>query len=482
MFDKQFYPTPVRVVYQMIAELDLNGKTVLEPSAGKGDIVKVLKESGAKVVICEKNEDLALISSKKADVFIKHDFLQVTSDEISHVHFIIMNPPFLFADKHILHAYEIAPEGCVIVALCNYETVSNKYSRNRDRLGKLVAKYGTSENIGDVFSTAERTTEIDIGLIKLYKPKTGANEFDDFMFSEEEEEQYFGASGLVQYSKIRDIVGRYIQGVQMFDTVIGTASAINDTIKPLGGSFRLSFSAIEHRDDGFSELTREEYKKRLQKSAWRSVFREMKMEKYLTQSAKEQINKFVEQQTNKPFTMKNIFKMAELIVGTHEGRMQKVIEEVFDWLTEHHHDNRQGVEGWKTNSMYFVGMKFIAPYCGLQKGWSGQPTFSYSDRAERMEDLIKALCMVTGKNYNDMIPLIDFFREDTRGEKGYKEWGTWYDWNFFQIKVGTMHVKFKDKQVWEMFNRAACKAKGWQIPERTGSDFKRKKEGVEVYG
>ena len=38
------------------------------------------------------------------------DFLTVKSEQISHIDFIVMNPPFSNADKHILHAYEIAPE------------------------------------------------------------------------------------------------------------------------------------------------------------------------------------------------------------------------------------------------------------------------------------------------------------------------------------------------------------------------------------
>ena len=39
MFNKDFYPTPKEVIMQMIDGINLNEKVVLEPSAGKGNIV-----------------------------------------------------------------------------------------------------------------------------------------------------------------------------------------------------------------------------------------------------------------------------------------------------------------------------------------------------------------------------------------------------------------------------------------------------------
>ena len=56
MFDKEFYPTPYEVLELM--EIDCNNKIVLEPSAGKGDIIDYLKSRRAKKVYAyEKNND-----------------------------------------------------------------------------------------------------------------------------------------------------------------------------------------------------------------------------------------------------------------------------------------------------------------------------------------------------------------------------------------------------------------------------------------
>lgn len=110
MFNKDFYPTPAEVIMQMVDGINLQGKIILEPSAGKGDIVDYCIGAGAEVFACKTNQDLKKILSSKCKV-IADDFLTVESHHISHIHCIIMNPPFSADEKHILHAYNIAPPG-----------------------------------------------------------------------------------------------------------------------------------------------------------------------------------------------------------------------------------------------------------------------------------------------------------------------------------------------------------------------------------
>ena len=53
MFDKNFYPTPKKVIKKMLEqyteeggnELRLSGKVILEPSAGKGDILDYIEDN-----------------------------------------------------------------------------------------------------------------------------------------------------------------------------------------------------------------------------------------------------------------------------------------------------------------------------------------------------------------------------------------------------------------------------------------------------
>lgn len=455
MFNKDFYPTPEPVIAQMTWDLDLNNKVVLEPSAGKGDIVDFCQNSGANVIACELNSDLKTILKSKCKV-ISDDFLNVTSEMISHIDYIIMNPPFSADEKHILHAWDIAPEGCAIIALCNYETLSNAKYSYRQELTSIIKDYGNSENLGDVFSSAERKTDVEIGLVKLYKPRTKSEtEFEGFFMEEDEEEQYIG---LQQYNFVRDCVNRYVGAVKIFDKQLESANLMND----LTGSFFSSSLALSMTRDK-AEMTREDYKKDLQKSAWKYIFGKMNMHRYSTKGLREDINLFVEKQTKVPFTMRNVYRMIEIVVGTQSQRMDKALLEVFNKLTEHYHENRYGVEGWKTNSHYLVNQKFIMPYIAPQSKWGSYP--DVNDRqSEIVDDFVKALCYLTGQSW---IPENCFRIAVNRRDKPL-EYGQWFDFQFFEVKIfkkGTGHFKFKDRDIWATFNQHIARIKGYPLPE-----------------
>src|SRR5690348_9625707 len=105
MFNQDFYPTPENVIELMLNGENIEGKVILEPSAGKGNIVDYLLLNGAAdVIACELHPDLKTILASKCKV-IADDFLTVESHQISHVDLIVMNPPFTADEKHITHAF-----------------------------------------------------------------------------------------------------------------------------------------------------------------------------------------------------------------------------------------------------------------------------------------------------------------------------------------------------------------------------------------
>ncbi len=503
-FGNEFYPTPKSVIERMTWGLDLFGKTILEPSAGSGSIIDYVKNLGANVLCCELHPELQMIAAKKGQ-FLKPNFFDVTREEISHIDCIIMNPPFSNADKHIKHAWEIAPEGCHIVALCNAETIKNRWSTSRTVLGETIEKNGSWENLGDVFSTADRTTDVDIALVKMFKPKTGDSEFDDYFFDmNDEQEQSVDGSGIMRHNDIREIVNRYVAAVKMFDSVMEASNSINSLIEPISNGLGIAFGAYrKYSRNGAqinTDITRDLFKKELQKSAWKSVFDKMNMHKYVTTGVMADINKFVEQQQNVPFTMTNIFKMLEIIFGTHAGRMDKVLVEAFDYICSLSADNSEAGEKWKTNSNYKINKRFIRNYmCDYDSRWpSGCVKTSYS-AGENIDDVIKALCHLTGKNYDEVMN-VEFTNSYGRKETytntlgnffRHKEWpwGEWVQWNeFFKVrgyKKGTMHFEFADENVWMEFNIRVAKIKGWQLPKKTDKKSKgterASKAGLEVF-
>jgi len=456
MFNPDFYPTPPQVISQLLNGIDIEGMVILEPSAGKGNIVDALNNLGAKQVLTfEIEPDLQKIIESKSKL-LGADFLECTKEQISHVNIIIANPPFSNAGKHILHAWEIAPEGCTIISLCNTNTINVDYTSQRRQLNRIIESYGSTLELGDCFSDSERKTGVEVSMVSLFKPIT-SEEFNwDGFFIDEEEEVSTGP-GIMPYNEIRSIVETYKGAVTCFDEFTRTSKKMDNILKPIGLTSGFGCTVSYNK----AVTTKEDFSKDLQKKAWKWIFSKMNLGKYVTSGVMEDINKFVEEQQKYPFTMKNIYRMFEIIIGTREQTMNRALEEVFDKLTKHHHDNRYQVEGWKTNSHYLVNKKFILEWV-TEVSWGGEMSIKYNGNQDKMTDLDKALSYISGEAPQKE-PLHMWSHK-----KGL-EFNTWYDWGFFEIKgfkKGTLHCKFKDENVWGLFNRKVAEIKGFPLPEK----------------
>lgn len=465
MFDKEFYPSSPEAIEILTSGMDIYNKIILEPQAGKGDVVDYLQENGAKEVLAvEFNDDLRAIVGQKCKVIGK-DFFDIKPEQISHIDVIVMNPPFSTAVKHALHAWEIAPDGCEISVICNYQTIENDWTKERKRLLTLIEAHGEPvERHYEVFTTAERSTPVEIASFKLTKPAGESTEFDGFFLDGDEEEEL--SEGLRAYNEVRATVQRYIGSIKSYDEVKKATEIMDMYTKPIGFGSGFKFTLSYNN----TVTTREDFIKELQKASWKHIINKMKITKFVTSSVMEDINKFVETQQKYPFTEKNIYKMIEIIIGTRANTMNRSLVEVFDKLTEHYHENRYDVEGWKTNSHYLVNKKFIIDWITEEDGKNEMICKYDTGCTRQLNDLQKALAFLMGSNEE----VQDLYQWGYNREKGSHESGerrkfnTWYDWGFLTVKgfkKGTMHCKFKDDKVWEMFNRKVAEIKGFPLPE-----------------
>ncbi len=490
IFNRDFYPTPTHVIEDMLKMSDVCGKIVLEPSAGIGNIVDYLQKRGAKAVLtCEINDKFRSILAGKSEV-VGSDFLQLGPEQISHIDMIVMNPPFSTIKKHLLHAWEIAPDGCEIVSLTNSSMFESTYYKDKEReqVLEIVEQHGSHEELGAAFAKSdERQTDVNVSVIRIYKPKTEEFEFDDY-FSMEADDQEYEGYGIMPYNFVRDIVNRYVEAVKQFDSVMAASDNINSLIKGIGvGSIRFGASG-----DNTENITRDMFKKRIQKEAWRWVFNKFEIDKYVTSGVLSNINKFVELQQNIPFTMRNIYKMVDLIILNSGNFMNAAICEAFDYICDFSAENSTAGEKWKTNSNYMVNRKFIIPNLCVYDSYGYKNTHvsisSWGKPVDKMNDVIKALCFITGKPFEwketnaygkeveRRLPSVSKFASDRK-----MEWGEWYEWTFFRIKgfkKGTMHFEFIDEDVWYKFNQAVAKQRGWSLPQKsnkTKNENRRKK-------
>lgn len=114
-----FFPTPDIVIERMVNLADLEeGQSVLEPSAGMGNILEFLPEN---TVSIEQNFSLFKYLKKIRPDYtvIQGDFLALNGN-LGKFDKIVMNPPFSKgADiKHIKHALSHLNEGGKLVSLC----------------------------------------------------------------------------------------------------------------------------------------------------------------------------------------------------------------------------------------------------------------------------------------------------------------------------------------------------------------------------
>lgn len=115
--NKNFYPTPGHLIDKMLSGLEFDRiHSILEPSAGKGDIVEALKkEEGRRThyytkvtfdIDCiEIDQNLQHILKGKNFRVVHDDFL--TYNTMKEYDLIIMNPPFDNGCKHLLEAIEM---------------------------------------------------------------------------------------------------------------------------------------------------------------------------------------------------------------------------------------------------------------------------------------------------------------------------------------------------------------------------------------
>jgi len=162
--------------------------------------------------------------------------------------------------------------------------------------------------------------------------------------------------------------------------------------------------------------------------------------------------------------------MLEIIVGTRQQTFNRALEEAIDNFTKHHHENRFGVEGWKTNSGHMLNKKFIVDGVMETQSYMGFKPRYNSYASNKIDDLVKVLCNICGTDYNTIGSIYHLCRPIKEGQNIDKiEPNTWYDWGFFEIKCfkkGTMHFKFKDNNDWYKLNKAYGELKGFTLPEQ----------------
>lgn len=483
MFNDDFYPTPDAVIDRLLEPLAkkatvytdhpdylyLPYSKILEPSAGKGDIVDRLVSKyhveRKKIRVIEIELELRAILSHKGFEIVSDDFTHFSDPYV--IDCIIMNPPFSEGATHLLKAWEVLSYGD-IACILNADTIRNPYSRDRQLLCDIIEKHGHYVEVGSVFQDAERPTDVECVFVYLHKEKAASSvnfDWETMGFERDwsnEDSDDSTPNFLANPDLIDAIVDQYNAAVRLSLHRLKLNRQIDRLLLDVTARKELS---LEDREAGIvaeSEKTTNEIIGNLKATFWDYVFRKTRLGSVTTSGYQKEFMEFQEGSKNLSFNRRNIMAIIDHFVMNRDQIFYDCINEVFELATSYHEKNKVWVEGWKTNKQFRVAPKIIMPrgiyYNTKSKSWS---LGSYNERF--YADIDKALCFVAGKKYEEIKQLRDVLYSVTTWRSGWKYPNTLTS-EFFEIRLfkkGTVHLRFLDKDVLDRFNIAAANGRMW---------------------
>lgn len=491
MFGEQFYPTPENLIKKMLNDVELSKvKTILEPSAGKGDILDVIKErislhhgkeayNEYDIDCIEKDVNLSSILKGKGHHVVYDDFLKFNT--YKKYDLIIMNPPFLKGEKHLLKALEIQKNGGSIVCLLNAATIKNPHTNSRkELLNKLDQKNidYSIDYITAAFADAERKTNVEVALIKIViKEKEKESRFrceliekQAARYVDDENEKFH----VVENDLVKAIVKQYDLEIEMGLKLIKEYKAmkpyiLSDFREKTFNKETLKLVSLEDNSyRSLNEATENEYIYSVNKKYWKALFNNPAFNDKFTTNMKWNLSSKIDEIKKYEFSYYNIKNIQIEMNNFFNEDIENTVVEIFDKLSneysmEEFSKNIHYYNGWKTNKSWYLNKKVIIPFRGFDT-WNGAKLDKF--------EIIKVFCDIE-KSLNFMNgnkPLendIDIILENAI-EKGQTKN---LEFNLFKVdffKKGTAHIEFYDMELVKRLNIYVGKLRSW-LPPSYGS-------------
>ena len=495
--NKDFYPTPDKLAGKLFGIIEWKGVLeVLEPSAGKGDLVDAMYKmawchrysieirgacmgnvDGTDVI--ELDYNLRLILRGKGYRLVGDDFLKLHSNKKYDL--ILMNPPFSNGARHLIHAIEMQKDGGKIACILNAETIRNPYTNERKMLKSLLAKYAARiEFVKDGFKNAQRRTGVEVALVYIDIPRK-ANDYSSFFegakkavekdYSElhEQNTQLVIADdilSLIEYFNVEAKAG--VDLMLAYEAIVpNIMSGKGDYEKPL-----LQMSVGETKFTKASNEMINEYLKNLRYKYWRLLLNKPQLQEKMTSKMQDDFSAKLREMSEYEFDKHNVMQVffdiqMQLQQGVEDSIMAlfSKLSEEYSWSREIQSDNIHYYNGWATNKAWKVGMKVILPINGFSSySWDADKLDTY-DIPKTISDMERAMMYLDKgeigwqrdpwsviSNANDL--------KATRGELAF----TYFTAKFY--KKGTCHIKFRPEAapIIDRLNIFAARKRSWLPP------------------
>ena len=479
-----FYPTP-RTLFDQLTGRDRIFGRVLEPSAGKGDMIAHIKDrlrygnrDGLRIDAIENDPRLVDMLMSEGISVVWDDFL--TYQTYKEYDYIVMNPPFSNGVDHVLKALDLAENQitrCEIYAILNKQTLDNAYSTKRQELlRKLEAHAAEIRYVSGAFEQAERRTDVEVALIhvKIEKDAGGRSIYDKIpLFTADrtaETEEMIGTalSTYVKPTELHERLNDIERLVAEYETACDLARETYEAVR-LKQSFYSYIDMVNRRQGSYSsplsyivpngkdhgpELLAEEID-RLRSGYWELILGTDEVRKMLTADSREKLNRQIEAAGGMEINLVNIRTLLMALEANQRDMLVESIASIFRKITDRHmtsySSNVHYYNGWKTNSSYKLNRKIIIP---IQ--YSAFDSWDFKDEYERLgfgvrdwiDDIVKALQLIDPAVTNEFTAI----------EPGEFE-NEWLRFKMF--RKGTVHVWFKDERLLARLNYICGKHFGW---------------------
>lgn len=480
---KSFYPTPPALIDKMLSGVDFARiTTVLEPSAGKGDIVKAVHGrmqaarrmygGDAKIDIdcIELDDNLRHILKGNGYRVVADDFLWY--DTAKHYDLIVANPPFEDGDRHLLRMLDMQRHGGNIICLLNAETLHNQYTDTRKALARKLDELGADiEYISGAFATAERKTDVEVAIVRVHIAEaTKSFIFDGLQAAAQEAEpEHDDPTALADRDIAKQTAREYTIAAdamrRLFAEYWGLRPYLLDGKVRKDCIIELVLHGYNQDHGNYSSATVNDALPALRKRYWSMLFANPKFVDKLTSNLRHELHERVEELANYDVTEYNIrtiqVEMAQKKVQGLEDTILSMFERL-SYTNSWDKGNSKNVhyyDGWATNKAWKVNKKVIQPIAAYDE-WRGKYSYYPGRCIDTLTDIEKVFSYLDSKN-TPRIDITEAIRRAHDAKSSYVEL-TYFDVQFY--KKGTTHIIFKDHDLLAKFNLYGSQRKGWLPP------------------
>ncbi|MGJ9383221.1 DUF4942 domain-containing protein [Salipaludibacillus sp. CF4.18] len=482
-----FYPTPNELIKELLAlsikgnlpnmkginRFTLRGR-VLEPSAGKGNIVNYIRDNGRliKIDTIENDPELAGFLTAAGHAVVWSDFL--TFETFREYDSVVMNPPFSAGDKHLLHALKLSSKqitkDCEIYAIINAETIRNPFSTTRKELVRLLDIHNARiKFVDNAFSDAERKTNVEVALIYL---KVCRDDFSEDLYRRTVDSVKGTNKKHEQANEITNALSTFVKKQEVrerVDDITRLISEYEEAIKLVRKSYEINkrktdfLNYVSNVNNGklfvSSEYPSKDYEEDLQRlriTYWGLILQTDKFMEMLTTEAREKLNRQLDSASELEINSTNIYMLLHAIMANSSDMLISSVVSMFEKITSYSRrdfsTNIHYYNGWNTNDAYKIGKKVIYPFFTTFEDWDmGTRNDSFGGVDYRIKgfifDLLKAFEPFRDVDYDfEMIGKGEFATDILR---------------FKIFKKGTVHVWFKDLETLNKINYVCGQKFNW---------------------